>query len=659
MARIIFFGVQTMSDQTAKSTDEKPDETAKSSRITTLAKVLGATLTVLALAEGMDLYRAVGLVLIKEQLLALILGIALATIFISYPAQRDTDRLHVPWYDWLAAILSFSACLYVSIQYVEVMDTLFEKPPLSIAVATIIVVTVTECLRRTAGPVLFCFILFFLAFGLVGHWIPGHFEGRNVAIDRLVVYVGLDSNGLIGVPIGVVVSVVIAFIFFGNLLNASGGASFFTEISTALMGRYRGGSAKIAVIASSLFGTISGSAVSNVVSTGVVTIPMMRKDGYPAEKAAAIEAVASTGGQLMPPMMGAAAFLVAEFLQIPFSEVILAALIPAVLYYVSLFIQADLYAGRENIKSVEGVTLRTLEVLARGWLYISPFAVIIIGLFAFNLRPQTAALYAIGILIPIALLHGYRGTRMPWKQIFISLGSTGTAITQLIMVSAMAGVVIGVLNITGLGFALTQAIIQLAGGNLAIILLLAAVISIILGMGMPTVGVYLLLATLVAPSMVEAGVPPLAAHMFAFYFGILSMITPPVAAAAFAAATVGKSDFIKTGFAAVAFGWPAYVVPFIFTLSPEMLWQGSALEIARIFVMSVIGVWLISAGWIAFFGGPLNTVWRIAFILAGVACLLPGSAVAMGNMLDIGGLAAGAAFVAVRILGKKNTVQNA
>ena len=636
----------------AKPVESGPaSETPKTNpKIVLAARIMGGTLVCLALAEALDLYRSVGIVLIKEQLLALILGLALATVFVLKPFRRDSPRPALPWYDLIGAALAFGACLYVALFYLEIVDTLFEKPLTSVIAGAIVVAGVAECLRRTAGPLLFGFVLFFILFGLMGHLIPGHFQGRNVDVDRLLIYVGLDSNGIIGLPIGVVVSIVIAFIFFGNLLNASGGAGFFTEISTALMGRYRGGSAKIAVVASSLFGSISGSAVSNVVSTGVITIPMMEKGGYPREKAGAIEAVASTGGQLMPPMMGAAAFLMAEFMSVPFTDVILAALMPAILYYVSLFIQADLYAGRESIKPAEGIALRGLEVLARGWPYILPFAVIIYALFELNARPQTAAMYAIGITIPIAFIWGYRGERMKPRAILEALGKTGIGVTNLIMVSGMAGIVIGVLNITGLGFALTQAIIQLSGGHLAVILLMAGAISIVLGMGMPTVGVYLLLATLVIPSMVEAGVPPMAAHMFAFYFGILSMITPPVAAAAFAAATVAKSDFVRTGFAAMAFGWPAYIVPFIFALSPEMLWQGTPFEIARIFLLSVAGVFLISAGWIGYWAGRLTIVFRLAFVVAGVLCLLPGSAVPGGAAMDVVGLVLGVAMVLHRSL---------
>lgn len=612
-------------------------------------KIIGSVMVLLALAAALDLYQLFGLVLIDEQLLAIILGLSLAMVFVLRPFRHHASRRTLPWYDAVAAIMAFGACAYVAFNYAGIVATLFEKPFSSVAAATIIVASVIECLRRTAGMMLFGFTLFFLAFGLVGHLVPGHFQGREVAVDRLLIYIGMDSNGIIGLPIAVVVSIVVPFVFFGNLLNASGGANFFTEISAALMGRYRGGSAKIAIVASWLFGSISGSAVANVVSTGVITIPMMKKSGYSAERAAAIEAVASTGGQIMPPMMGAAAFMMAEFLQLPYTDIILAALIPASLYYISLFIQADLYAAKEGIRPLDEMKYNALEVISKGWLYVAPFVVLIVGMFNLNLQPQAAAMYAAGLIIPIALAFGYRGVRMHWTRIVEVLGDTGIAVAQLLIVSAMAGVVIGVLNITGFGFALTHAIIKFSGGNLAIILLLAGAISIVLGMGMPTVGVYLLLATLVAPSMVEAGVTPLAAHMFAFYFGVMSMITPPVAAAAFAGATIAKADFVKTGIAAVIFGWPAYIMPFIFAMSPEMLWQGTPLEIIRIFVFSVAGVWLVSAGWIGFFGGMMNTLWRLAFVLAGIACFVPGSAISNGYLINLAGMGVGIALVASRL----------
>jgi len=615
-----------------------------------LGLTLGGLLTLGSLAEALDLFRAAGMVLLNEQLLVDMLGVGLAALYLLKPARAGEARLSVPWYDWIAAALGLGSCLYVGWNYEHILEQLYLRPPESVALGAIVLVLVLEGLRRTVGLFLFGFVLFFVAFGFFGYLIPGHFQGQQVPVDRLLIYLGLDSNGLLGIPLTVVTGIVIPFVYFGNLLERSGGAQFFTDISAALMGRYRGGSGKIAIVASSLFGAISGSAVSNVVSTGVITIPLMRRAGYPAHTAAAIEAVASTGGQLMPPMMGAAAFLVAEFLERPYTDVVLAAIIPALLYYTSLFIQADLIAARDKLPRVESSAIpKAGPVLKSGWPYIIPFAVIVVVLFAFNVRPQTAAMWAIGTLIPVGLLLGYKGRRMAFGTIVRTLGQTGAAMVQLLMVASMAGIVIGVLNITGLGFALTQAIITFAGGNEFLILVLAAGISIFLGMGMPTVGVYLLLATLVIPSMVEAGIHPFAAHMFAFYFGILSMITPPVAAAAFAAATLAECDFMRTGWSAVTFGWPAYVVPFLFVLSPQLLMMGSAPMVLLISATALAGVWLISISGVGFFAGRLSIGYRILFAVAGIGVLLPANAVPYGLWTDIAGAALATVLILLRL----------
>lgn len=601
-------------------------------------RLLAALLTAAALAEAADLYRAVGIVVFAEQRLLALLGLALGTLYILKGAGPGGPRLRVPWYDAVAAVAGVVVCFYLSWHYERIFEELYSRPRDALLGGMVILLLVAEGVRRSAGPVLFIFLLSFFVLGLTSHLIPGQFQGRDVDLDRLVIYLSLDSNALVGLPLTVATTIVIAFIYFGNLLDLSGGSRFFTDISTALMGRYRGGSAKIAVTASSLFGSISGSATSNVVSTGVITIPLMKKGGYPAHTAGAIEAVASTGGQLMPPMMGAAAFVMAEFLQISYQEVVLAALIPALLYYVALFIQADLFAARERIARVDDDAIPPRwPVFRAGWPYVVPFAVVILCLFYLNMRPETSALWAAGSLVPVGLFIGYKGEKMRLWVIFTVLAKTGALCVQVLMISCMAGIIIGTLNITGLGFALTQAIIFLAGGQTAMILLLAALISIVLGMGMPTLGVYLLLATLVTPSMVEVGIPPMAAHLFALYFGMLSLITPPVAVAAFTAATVAESDFLRTGFAAVHFGWTAYVVPFLFVLAPELLMEGSALEIIHTAATAVIGVWLVSAGFMGFFARPLGAVYRVLFMAAGFLLFFPAGGVSYGIWTDVAG----------------------
>lgn len=608
------------------------------SPVRAVSLVLGALLTFGTIADAADLYRAVGLELFTEQKLIGMLGIALALVFLVYPVKGGQKPHRVPWYDFIAAIAGFAACAFVAYEYERIFEDLHLRPDDAMVASLIIVVLTAEGLRRAAGNVLFVFLIVFILIGLFGHFIPGQFQGRNVDIDRMLIYIAMDSNGLVGIPMIVTTTIIIAFVFFGNLLAASGGSGFFTDISTALMGRYRGGSSKIAVTASSLFGAISGSAVSNVVSTGVITIPMMRRGGYSAQSAAAIEAVASTGGQLMPPMMGAAAFVMAEFLQIEYRDVVLAALIPAILYYVALFIQVDLVAGREGITAVEDDKIPDRwPVFRAGWLYMVPFAVVILGLFWLNLRPHAAALWAALSIIPIGLFVGYQGARMNLLKVVKVLAETGITVVQIVMIGAMAGMIIGVLNITGLGFNMTQALILIAGGNLFLILAMAAVISIILGMGMPTLGVYLLLATLVAPSMVELGVQPMAAHLFALYFGMLSMITPPVAIAAFAAANVAGTHPMPTAMAATRFGWSAYIVPFLFVLSPELLMEGTVISILWTFATACIGIWFTSAGITGYFVGRLTLLYRLLFIVAGLSLMLPASAFDWALWSDVAG----------------------
>ena len=644
---------------TTPDNSSNPDPPTRPSwTIRVLGRLLAAVMTLAALAEAGSLTELFAYAPYDEARYLWYLGIAIAALFILNPFKKDAPRLKVPIIDGAIAIVGMAACFYASWHYERIMEGMADNPPESFVIAFIIVLTVGEGLRRTAGNILFGFLVFFILFGLVGHHVPGAFQGDEVEVDRLFIYIGLDSNGLVGFPLRVSTTIVITFIYFGTLLHMSGGSRFFTDMSTALMGRYRGGSAKIAVTASSIFGSISGSAVSNVVSTGVITIPLMEKAGYKNHQAGAIEAVASTGGQLMPPMMGAAAFLMAEFLEISYQEVVLAALIPAILYYVALFIQADLIAARDGLKAVDAdQILPRLRVFLSGGHYIVPFIVIIVCLFTYNLVPQTSALWASISLIPLGMLIGYKGDRMKLLAPVRALAETGGLVVQLIMIGAMAGIVIGVLNTTGLGFAMTQSLIQIASGSLFFVLLMAAVVSIVLGMGMPTLGVYLLVATLVAPAMVEVGVTPKSAHLFALYFGMLSMITPPVAIAAFAAATVARADPIRTASAAVQFGWSAYVVPFMFVVAPELMMEGPVWLVLQTAFTAIFGVWMVSAGFVGYFSKPLNIFFRLSFIAAGVLMMIPTGAIPYGIWTDISGTGLAIAVIFSDFLTKRRTTK--
>jgi TRAP transporter 4TM/12TM fusion protein len=364
----------------------------------------------------------------------------------------------------------------------------------------------------------------------------------------------------------------------------------------------------------------------------------MKKSGYAPHQAAAIESVASTGGSLMPPVMGAAAFLMAEFLQISYGEVMLVALVPAVLYYAVLFVVADLEAARHGIARVEeGMIPRAISVLKDGWYFPLPFGVLIYSLFGLNRRPEEAALYSALTLLICAVLFGYKRERPGIAAILGAVRQTGLGVLDIIMICCGAGIVIGILSISGLGFGLTLTLVGIAGKSLLVLLILAAIISIVLGMGMPTVAVYVLLAALVAPAMVEAGVLPQAAHLFVLYFGMMSFITPPVAVAAFAAASIAKADPFRTGFTAMRFGWAAYIVPFLFVYSPELILIGRPEIIAFDIVTAFVGIWLISAGFVGFALRALTAIDRWAFVIAGALLLVPLSFLAHTIYLNVVG----------------------
>jgi TRAP transporter 4TM/12TM fusion protein len=605
---------------------------------------LAIVLTLAACAWSADLHRMFGLLLIEEQFNAFALAIALAMVFLATRVRKRAAG-SPPLYDIAAAVLGFVAALYVLYDYRALSDSIAFRPLHAVIIGGILLVLVFEGLRRSSGIAITIILLVFIAYGFLGHLIPGAFQGRRVTPEGLLLYLSLDVNGVFGSVFGVAATVVVTYLFFGALLNRSGGADFFTDLAIAGFGRARGGSAKISVASSLLFGTISGNAVANVVVGGIVTIPMMKNAGYKPHDAAAIEAVSSTGGQLMPPVMGAAAFIMAELLGVPYVEIAIAATIPAVLYYVALYIQSDLEAGKSGILAVpESQIPRFRKVMAEGWHFLVPLAVIIVGLFWLNQSPEMAAIYASLSLVACSLALRYRGKRMRLSDIYEAAIETGRMSLDLLMIAAAAGFIMGVLNVTGLSFALTVALVNLGGGNVVAMLCLAAGIAIVLGMGMPTVAVYVLLAALVAPSLTEVGVPPLAAHLFVLYFGMLSMTTPPVAVAAFAAASIIQADFTRTGLAGVRFGWSAYIVPFLFVASPALLMQGSAFDVALACATATIGVYLVSVGVVGYMTRPVGPTHRVLFAVAGLALMIPANAFAGAVWTDIGGFVLGAAL---------------
>ena len=602
---------------------QPPSGTAMSVATTAMGALIGLG----GIAWGADLYRMVGWDFLAEQFLAVVLGLAMGIIFLIKPLRSSSGptRATAPWYDWILSLGSVALGVYLSWHYPRMLGEFFNSPMDVVVSCTLLFVLVVEGLRRASGWALVIVVLVFFAYALAGHKVGGALQTREVNLSGLLVYLGLDSSGLFGLVLLIGVTVVIPFVFFGQLLASSGGANFFNDISIGLMGRFRGGAAKISILASSLFGSINGIVVSNILATGVVTIPMMKRSGFKPEHAAAVEATASNGGQMMPPVMGAVAFLMADFLQISYAEVAIAALVPSVLYYIALFIQADLEAAKGNILRVPAKDIpKMLQVLAKGWLFMLPFAVLIYALFWENREPENAAIFASLAVMLIGFAFGYGADRLSLKELWQCVVRTGVSSADIILISAAAGFIMGILQITGLGFALTLYLVELGQGNVFLLLLISGALCIVLGMGMPTLGVYVLLAVLFVPAFVEVGVSPMAAHMFILYLGMMSFVTPPVAIAAFFAANLAGADPMRTGWVSMRFSWTAYIVPFIFVFSPSLLLQSTSwVETTYSITMAVIGVWFVSAGMVGY-GLRLMSTWlRTASITAGALLLLP------------------------------------
>jgi len=585
-----------------------------------LVVIFAFTMCILCFLWNVEAPTRLGFAILKQQYMALQLGLALTIAFLHFGADGKTKD-SLGWIDGTIAAVTFFVLMYAAYDFTWLLKEQAYRPWQITLIGAVVTVTVMEGVRRRAGWLLFSIVGLFLVYAFFADKVPGRLIGKELSPLRLVQYVGFDPSAVFSTPLAVGTIIVLLFVFFGRLLFAAGGGEFFTDLAMAATGKSRGGSAKISVVGSALFGLISGSAVSNVVTTGVVTIPLMQRGGYSKRDAGAIEAVASTGGQLSPPIMGAAAFLMAEFLDISYFAVAAAALVPAILYYFSVFVQVDLIAGRDQISASDENTLTTRQVLAEGWHFALPFGVLLAALFWLRFDPEDAALLASVAIVIVGFARGYRGQRLTLKslgQVFIE---TGTGMVDLILVVAAAGFVIGILNITGLGFALTLVLVDAVGSNAILLLLISAGICIILGMGMPTSGVYVLLATLVAPSLVEAGIQPIAAHLFILYFGMMSMITPPVALAAFAAATITKENPLSTGFAAMRIGWAAFIIPFAFVVSPALLMDGSALDIVLVGVLSAAGIFSITAGIVGYYSRHLGMALRLLFVALGIIAL--------------------------------------
>jgi TRAP transporter 4TM/12TM fusion protein len=563
-----------------------------------------------------------GAMVFPEQYIGLFLGLALCATFLTVPEAAEGARDRVPWYDGIAAALGLIIGLYVFIQYPKLVYSLGEISPDRVILGCLTMLLLAEACRRLVGWPLIVIVGAFLFYALFANYFPGAFYGRGWSLSRLSTYLFLDTNGMLGQALQVAAGIVLVFVLFGQTLYAVGGAAFLSDFALAVTGRFRGGPAKMAIVSSSLFGTISGSAVANVVVDGAFTIPMMKKSGYRPPVAAAVEATASTGGQIMPPVMGAAAFLMAEYLGMPYAQVALAAFVPALLFYIALFVQVDLLAGREGLRGLPARELPSLRsTMRRSASFLVPLTVLVTFLFIIPRRAEVAGSFAIISALIVGLFTP--GVKLRPKTLIGLLHDTGRSLLDIAAITGLAGIVIGVLQLTGLGFTLTLTLTTIGETSALLMLICTAVVSMILGMGMPTTAVYILLAVLVAPAIIKLGIVPIAAHLFIFYFGMLSMITPPVCLAIYAAASLAKTDPIQAGWEAVRLGVLAYIVPFLFAFSPTLLLLGPWESVTLSVITAVLGTFLLGVGLVGYLFRVIGTVQRMLFLIAGAGLLIP------------------------------------
>jgi TRAP transporter 4TM/12TM fusion protein len=568
-----------------------------------------------------------GFLILREQYMGVFLAQILACTFMSVPATKRERRTSIPWFDRVMALGGLACGLYIAVLFPHILATSSRLSLDRVVLGGIAILLILEGTRRLLGWALVIIVMVFMFYARFSNLFPDVLIGTGESWRRLFSYLFLDTSAILGSPTVVISGMVLVFVVLGQALLRMGGGSFFTDAAMSAFGRARAGPAKAAVISSALFGMVSGSTAANVVTTGTITIPLMKRTGFKAEMAGAIEAVASNGGQIAPPIMGAAAFLMADILGISYSSIALAATIPAAIYFFYLYMMVDRYAARNNIRGVSGDIPRIRTTLSKGGVFIIPIVVLLFGMFYFNYRPEKAGMLAVLATVVVSFFNGYQRPQL--KTLAKVLEGSGRSMLPLGVVGAAAGLVIGALSLSGLGVTVSFLVADAAGQSLVVLLIFAALTSIVLGMGLPTIAAYVIVAVVVAPSIVSLGVPPLAAHMFVFYFALAAHVTPPVCVSTYIAAGLAGADNTKTVIRAMALSAPLYGVPFLFVLSsPGMLLEAPALDIAGTAISAAAGVAALAIALNGYLAGVLPWLWRSLIGLGAVALLVaPGAEV--------------------------------
>lgn len=591
-----------------------------------LAIAMGSAGVVLTINQTFNLH-LFGQAIIDTSFYYLLLGLFLSLAFLAYPARR-ADRNAIPWYDWVLFAACIVATFYLAWHGGRIVAEGWDlaAPIEAVVVAGIICLLALEGVRRAGGMVLFVLCAVFAVYPMFAGEMPGFLWGPSSGLAETLSAHGMGVESIIGVPMRTVASLLVGFLVFGSALVVTGGGEFFMALAVALMGRTRGGPAKVAVLSSGFFGSLSGSVISNVVTTGQMTIPTMKRVGYPAHYAGAVEACASTGGALMPPVMGAVAFIMAEFLNVPYSTVMLAAVVPALLYYGALLLQADHFAARNGLKGQPASEIPPLlPVLKRGWHFL--FSLGLLTYLLLVMKQEALAPYiATAVLIGSTIVFGEKRFGLAGLR-DLAMDATRN-IVNIVAILAGVGFIVGSLSYTGVGGAFSRELLQFAGGNIYLLLILGALTSFILGMGMTASACYIFLAITLGPALVGGGLNPIAAHLFILYWGLISFITPPVALASIAAASIARADPWRTGIWSMRLGLINFVLPFLFVLNPTLLLIGTPLHIVHDVATACFAVWLLAAGlegWL--YGvGAIGRASRVLLVAGALALLVPGLA---------------------------------
>jgi TRAP transporter 4TM/12TM fusion protein len=555
------------------------------------------------------------------------LAFALSLLFLITPTRIGSGRWDLAA-RCTAALASIVVTIYAAVEFTNPgIFRAIDPTPLDIVCGSILAVLLVEATRRTAGPSLAIIAICFFAYAFIGPWLPGLLGHPGFSYSEVISSMYIRLEGIFGTALGASATYVYVFILFGAFMMRMGGGDFFIKLAQALVGTTRGSAGKVSIFASALFATITGTGPSNVAAVGIVTIPTMIRNGYPPRMAAALESAASVGGQITPPIMGASAFIMADLLGVPYYSIAIAALLPATLYFVSLFVTADLEAARHGLKGMRRVDLPPVrKTLLEGWHFLVPVAVLLYFLAIVQVSPGRAGAWATVTFVPIWLVRELLARRrIDVKEVIGALDESSRSAVMIAVACAIVGIVMNVTDLTGLGLKFTSLILSYSNGSLLMLLALTALAAILLGTGLPTTATYLICAILVAPALAKMGVPLLTAHLFVFYFGVASDLTPPTAVSCYVAGAIAGESGMRVAFSATRVALPALIVPFMFVYSPALLLKGSVLDVLAASVPALLGLLSMSVALIGYWIGPLRPWERIMALVGGALLVFPGS----------------------------------